>query len=75
MRWLQEAETLDAAAASRSSSELPTIDGVNKGRDGRVDTAVVAVVVVEVRPSLVPRLPNLFNVAREKRGSLVREVT
>ena len=25
--------------------------------------------------SIVPRLPDLFNVAREKRGSLVRKIT
>ena len=34
-------DTLDAAAASRSSPELPIVDGVNMGRDGRVATAVV----------------------------------
>ena len=41
-------DTLEAAAASRSSPDLPPVDGVNRGRDGRVATAVVTAGMVGV---------------------------
>ena len=47
-REMLPVNTLDAAAASRFSPDLPPVDRVDMGRDGRVATAVVAAIVVGV---------------------------